>query len=229
MKTTTICLLAIALTSFSLADTVKNKVEDRLERAAEDLQQITNAPDKGIPEEVIKSAKCIAVIPHEIKLGFVVGARVGRGVATCRTPNGWSAPAFFTITGGSYGAQVGIEGVDNVLMIMNQRGMDRLLSDKFQIGADASAAAGPIGRHAAAGTDWKLETEILSYSRAKGLFAGVSLDGAYVRPDREATRAAYGANVSTRAILTGKVPVPAEASVFLAAVREAQAKAESKS
>lgn len=229
MKTRMICLLAIALTSFSLADTAKDKVEDRLQRAAEDLQQITSAPDKGIPEEVIKSAKCIAVIPHEIKLGFVVGARVGKGVATCRTPKGWSAPAFFTITGGSYGAQVGIEGVDNVLMIMNQRGMDRLLSDKFQIGADASAAAGPIGRHAAAGTDWKLETEILSYSRAKGAFAGVSLDGAYVRPDREATRAVYGANVSTRAILTGKVPVPAAASDFLAAVREAQAKAESKS
>jgi SH3 domain-containing YSC84-like protein 1 len=178
MKTTTVCMLAIALTSFSFADTIKDKVEDRLARAAEDLQQIINAPDKGIPEEVIKKSKCIAVIPHEIKLGFVVGARVGKGVTTCRTPKGWSAPAFFTITGGSYGVQVGIEGVDNVLMIMNQRGMDRLLSDKFQIGADASAAAGPIGRHASAGTDWKLETETLSYSRAKGVFAGVSLDGA---------------------------------------------------
>jgi lipid-binding SYLF domain-containing protein len=143
------------------ADTEREKAEERLQRSASVLQEIMNARDKGIPEEVIKGAKCIAVIPHEIKAGFIFGARVGKGVATCRTQKGWSAPAFFSVTGGSWGAQIGIEGIDNVLMIMNEKGMAHLLLDKFKIGADASAAAGPIGRHAEAGTDWKLDTEIL--------------------------------------------------------------------
>ena len=233
MKKPMTFLATLALIGFSVGATeqenIQEKIEDRLQRAAEVLQQIMNAPDKGIPEEVLRRAKCIAVIPHEIKVGFIVGARVGKGVTTCRTEHGWSAPAFFTITGGSFGAQLGIEGVDNVLMIMNQRGMQRLLSDKFQIGADVSAAAGPVGRHAAAGTDWKLETEILSYSRAKGIFAGVSLDGAYVRPDRQAMRVAYGRNVTSRQVLTGTIRPPEAAQIFLAAVRNAEAKAERKS
>lgn len=198
------------------------KVEERMQNASEVLQEIMNAPDKGIPEEVMEGAKCIAVIPHEIRAGFVFGARYGKGVATCRTGKGWSAPAFFTITGGSWGAQIGIEGVDNVLMIMNQKGMDRLLSDKFQIGAQASAAAGPVGRHAAAGTDWKLDTEILSYARAKGAFVGVSLDGAWVRPDSEAMLAMYGPNAGVRNVLLGNVPPPSSAHTFLAAVRSAE-------
>ena len=222
-------LAALALVTLASADTPREKAEDRLQRAAEVLEQIMNAPDKGIPEEVVRNAKCIAVVPHEIRGGFIVGARGGKGVATCRADNGWSAPAFFTIAGGSFGAQIGIEGVDNVLMIMNQKGMDRLLSDKFEIGAEASAAAGPVGRHASAGTDWKLETEILSYSRAKGIFAGVSLDGAYVRPDSEVMRVVYGANVTPRKALTGKVPAPGIAHTFLAAVRDAEARAERKS
>ena len=222
-------LAALALVTLASADTPREKAEDRLQRAAEVLEQIMNAPDKGIPEEVVRNAKCIAVVPHEIRGGFILGARGGKGVATCRTENGWSAPAFFTIAGGSFGAQIGIEGVDNVLMIMNQRGMDRLLSDKFEIGAEASAAAGPVGRHASAGIDWKLETEILSYSRAKGIFAGVSLAGAYVRPDSEVMRVVYGGNVTPRKALTGKVPAPAIAHTFLAAVRDAEARAERKS
>jgi SH3 domain-containing YSC84-like protein 1 len=222
-------LVVFAAASCAWADTAREKAEDRLQRAAKVLQEIMNAPDKGIPKEVIKRAKCIAVIPHEIKAGFIVGARIGKGVATCRTENGWSAPAFFSITGGSWGAQIGIEGVDNVLMIMNEKGMQRLLSDKFQIGADASAAAGPVGRHAAAGTDWKLETEILSYSRAKGAFAGATLNGAYVRPDNDAIRAMYGSAVTTRKILTGQLPAPEAAHVFLAAVQEAEERAETKS
>ena len=233
MRKTTIPLIILTLATCSWANTAREKnrekAEDRLQRAADVLREIVNAPDKGIPEEVIKRAKCIAVIPHEITGGFGIGARIGKGVATCRTENGWSAPAFFSITGGSWGAQIGIEGVDNVLMIMNRKGMERLLSDKFQIGADASAAAGPIGRHAAAGTDWKLETEILSYSRAKGVFAGVSLNGAYVRPDRAAIRAVYGSSITTRKILTGAVPPPEVAHVFLAAVRDAETKSEEKS
>ena len=219
-------MVVLTLTVVSLADTPKEAAEDRLQRSAEVLQQVMSAPDKGIPEEVIKGAKCIAVIPHEIKAGFIFGARAGKGVATCRTTNGWSAPAFFAVTGGSWGAQIGIEGVDNVLMIMNQKGMERLLSDKFQIGGEASAAAGPVGRHAAAGTDWKLETEILSYSRAKGAFAGLSLDGTYVRPDRKAILALYDKDLSPREILTGEVRPPEAAHVFLAAVWNAEQTAE---
>jgi SH3 domain-containing YSC84-like protein 1 len=219
-------MVVLTLVVVSFADTPKEVAEDRLQRSAEVLQQVMSAPDKGIPEEVIKGAKCIAVVPHEIKAGFIFGARAGKGVATCRTTNGWSAPAFFAVAGGSWGAQIGIEGVDNVLMIMNQKGMQRLLSDKFQIGGDVSAAAGPVGRHAAAGTDWKLETEILSYSRAKGAFAGVSLDGTYVRPDRKAILALYGKDLSPREILTGEVRPPEAAHVFLAAVSNAEQMAE---
>src|SRR6202046_1462254 len=200
-------ILPVALLAFAgplWASAANTKVEERLQDAGEVLQEVMNAPDKGIPLEIVEHAKCIAVIPHQIKAGFVVAAKFGKGVATCRTERGWSAPAFFTITGGGWGAQIGIASIDNVLMIMNQRGMDHLLSAKFQIGADASAAAGPVGRHAAAGTDWKLETEILSYSRAKGVFAGISLNGSYVRPDREANEAIYGTDVTPRKILSGQ-------------------------
>ena len=218
-------LVCVGLLGSSLAwaDESVEKVQKRLQSASEVLQELMSAPDKGIPEEVIKSAKCIAVIPHEINGGLAFGARYGKGVATCRTANGdWSAPGFFTITGGSWGAQIGIEGVDNVLMIMNQKGMDRLLSSKFTIGADASAAAGPIGRHAAAGTDWKLNTEILSYSRSKGLFAGVALNGAVVRPDRNAMQAFYAGKATMKDVLLGRIPPPPAARTFLAAVRDAE-------
>jgi lipid-binding SYLF domain-containing protein len=220
-----ITLLALLFAPFCLAETSPSKIDNRLKDAANALQEIINAPDKGIPEEVIQHAKCIAVIPHEIKAGFIVGVKHGKGAVTCRTGQGWSAPALFTITGGSWGAQIGVEGVDNVLVIMNQKGMDRLLSDKFQIGADASAAAGPVGRHAEAGTDWKLDTEILSYSRAKGVFAGATLNGAVVRPDKQAMRALYGRNVTAQAVLSGRVRPPAEAREFLAAVRSAEREA----
>jgi SH3 domain-containing YSC84-like protein 1 len=228
-KRMSLTITAAILTTVCWADTPREKAEDRLQRAGEVLQEVMHAPDKGIPKEIVEHAKCIAVIPHEIKGGFIFGAAIGKGVATCRTENGWSAPAFFTIAGGSWGAQIGLEGVDNVLMIMNQKGMDRLLSDKFEIGADASAAAGPIGRHAEAGTDWKLETEILSYSRAKGAFAGATLNGAVVRPDRDATRVLYGRDWTPRAILTGKVRPPTEAESFLAAVRGAELQAKKQS
>ncbi len=143
--------------------------------AATVLHEVMAAPDKGIPEEVMEHAKCVAVVPHMIKGGFVFGAEGGRGVATCRTEHGWSAPAFFAITGGSWGLQIGVEGVDLVMIIQNDQGMKHLLASKFQIGADASAAAGPVGRHASADTDWKMNAEILTYSRAKGVFAGLTL------------------------------------------------------
>jgi len=219
----------ILLATLACAATPKQKTEKRLQSAAEVLQEIMNVPDKGIPMEVVEHAKCIAVIPHEIKAGLIVGVKHGKGVATCRTPNGWSAPAFFSITGGSWGLQIGVAGVDNVLMIMNQKGMDRLLSNKFQIGAEASAAAGPVGRHAAAGTDWKMDTEILSYSRSKGVFAGVTLDGAWVSPDEAAMLAFYGENTTHKDVLSGKVPPPPSARVFLAAVKSAEEQAKKES
>jgi lipid-binding SYLF domain-containing protein len=163
-----------------------------------------------------------------VKGGFVFGAEGGKGVATCRTANGWSAPAFITISGGSWGLQIGVEAVDVVLIIQNDKGMEKLLESNFQIGGDASAAAGPVGRHAEAGTDWKMDTEILTYSRAKGAFAGLTLEGASLRQDNDSRQAMYGHKVTTRALLLGKVPVPAAAQPFLAEVRgaKAQAKAE---
>ncbi len=183
------------------------------------------APDRGIPQEVLDHAKCIAVVPHMLKGGFVFGAENGRGVATCRTENGWSAPAFFTLTGGSWGLQIGIEGVDLVMVIQNEYGMKHLINSNFELGADASAAAGPVGRHASADTDWKLNTEVLTYSRAKGAFAGLTLTGASIRRDDDSTEATYGLDVSTQAILSGSVPVPASAQSFLAAVGAAKAQA----
>lgn len=225
-----VSLFAIALlATLACWATPKQEAEKRLHDAADVLQEIMNVPDKGIPMEVVEHAKCIAVIPHEIRAGLVFGVKHGKGVATCRTPNGWSAPVFFSITGGSWGLQIGLEGIDNVLMIMNQKGMDRLLSNEFQIGAEASASAGPVGRHAAAGTDWKLDTEILSYSRSKGIFAGVTLDGAWVSPDEASMVPFYGENSNSEDVLSGKVPPPPSARVFLAAVRSAEQQAKKES
>jgi lipid-binding SYLF domain-containing protein len=198
---------------------------ERLDKAGRVISAIMSAPDKGIPEEVLEHAKCIAVVPHMLKGGFIFGAENGRGVATCRTADGWSAPAFFAITGGNWGLQIGIEGIDLVMIIQNDRGMQRLLSSNFELGADASAAAGPVGRHASADTDWKLNTEILTYSRAKGAFAGLTIDGASIRRDDDSMRSFYGRHVSSRAVLSGRVPVPAAAQPFLSAIREAKAQA----
>jgi SH3 domain-containing YSC84-like protein 1 len=198
---------------------------DRLDHAGRVLGEIMGAPDKGIPEEVLEHAKCIAVVPHMIKGGLVFGAQGGRGVTTCRTEKGWSAPAFFSITGGSWGLQIGLEGVDLVMIIQNERGMQQLLASKFQLGADASAAAGPVGRHASANTDWKLDTEILTYSRARGAFAGLTLTGASIRRDDDSMRAMYGHGVNSRSVLLGKVAAPASAGSFLNAVRGAKAQA----
>ncbi len=215
----------ISLAGIAWADSDRESTTDRLDHAGKILHEIMAAPDNGIPEEVFEHARCIAVVPHMIKGGFVFGAENGRGVATCRTKSGWSAPAFFAITGGSWGLQIGVEGVDLVMIIQNEKGMRQLLSSKFQIGGDASAAAGPVGRHASANTNWKLETEILTYSRAKGAFAGLTLSGASIRPDEDSTKAIYGRAVSTRSILTGRVPAPASARSFLDAVRSAKAQA----
>ena len=215
----------LSLTSVCWAGSGREATVDRLDHAGAVLREIMSAPDRGIPEEVLEHAKCVAVVPHMLKGGFVFGAENGRGVATCRTENGWSAPAFFTITGGSWGLQIGIEGVDLVMIIQDERGMQHLINSNFELGGDASAAAGPVGRHASADTDWKLNTEVLTYSRAKGAFAGLTLTGAAIRRDDDSTEAIYGHDVPTRRILHGEVAVPASAQTFLDAVRGAKAKA----
>jgi SH3 domain-containing YSC84-like protein 1 len=225
MKKLLLLAVVLSLSCLSWAGTGRQDATDRLDRAAKVLHEIMQAPDNGIPEEVLENAKCIAVVPHLMKGGFILGAEHGKGVATCRTANGWSAPAFITVSGGSVGLQIGVEGVDLVMIIQNEKGMQRLLSSDFKVGADASAAAGPVGRHASAGTSWKLDTEILTYSRAKGAFAGVALDGASVRQDVDSTRAIYGKKISTRTVLTGHVAAPPAAQAFLDAVRNAKAQA----
>jgi lipid-binding SYLF domain-containing protein len=218
-------VVLVSLTSLGSAESKRESSKERLENAGNVLHEIMAAPDNGIPEEILDHAKCVAVVPHMIKGGFVFGAENGRGVATCRTADGWSAPAFFAITGGSWGLQIGVEGVDLVMIIQNENGMRHLLASKFQIGADASAAAGPVGRHASADTDWKLSTEILTYSRAKGAFAGLTLSGAAIRRDDDSMTAIYGPDVSTRSVLTGQVAAPEAAAPFLNAVRGAKAQA----
>jgi lipid-binding SYLF domain-containing protein len=218
---TLVAIMSLGTALAAKAET-REEVQNRLDNATLVLHQIMTTPDKGIPEEVLDHAKCIAVVPHMIKGGFVFGGENGKGVATCRTADGWSAPAFFVITGGSWGLQIGVEGVDLVMIFQGDNGMMRLENAKFQVGADASAAAGPVGRHATADTDWKLNTEILTYSRAKGAFAGLTLTGADVRRDDDSMDAFYGHDVSTHRVLHGEVAVPAGARAFLNAVREAR-------
>src|ERR1035437_336099 len=221
---TLVALFSLCAATAAWAES-REETQNRLDNAATVLHEIMAAPDRGIPEEVMDHAKCVAVVPHMIKGGLVFGGENGRGVATCRTANGWSAPAFFAITGGSWGLQIGVEGVDLVMIIQNERGMQHLINSHFQLGGDASAAAGPVGRHASADVDWKLNTEILTYSRARGAFAGLTLTGASIRRDEESTVAIYGREVSTSRILKGEVAVPASAGRFLDAVRNAKAQA----
>jgi lipid-binding SYLF domain-containing protein len=179
------------------------------------LNEIQSAPDSGIPENILSKSECVAVVPSMLKGGFVVGAKYGRGLASCRTPKGWSTPAFFTIKGGSVGFQIGGQAVDLVMLIMNNDGMQHLLSSQFALGADASVAAGPVGRHTEGNTDWKMRAQVLTYSRARGVFAGVSLNGAVVKQDKDSTREFYGHMVTSKAALTGEVDPPASANAFL--------------
>src|SRR5882762_2479286 len=190
----------------------------RAQAAADVLDEIQGAPDKGIPQEVLGSAECVAVVPSMLKGGFIVGGKYGRGLASCRTAKGWSAPAFFMVTGGSIGFQIGGQAVDLVMLVMNNDGMKNLLSSKFALGADASVAAGPVGRHAEGNTDWKMRAEVLTYSRARGVFAGVSLNGAVVKQDKDSTREFYGRMVPFRTSLTGEIEAPAGANEFLSAL-----------
>lgn len=211
-------LLVLCLSAMSFAqdeDKKESKAASRVQAAADVLNEIQGAPDQGIPEDVLGSAECIAVVPTMLNGGFIVGARYGRGVASCRNPKGWSAPAFFSVEGGSFGFQIGVQAVDLVMLIMNDDGMRNLLSSKFKLGADASVAAGPVGRHAAADTDWKMRAQVLSYSRARGVFAGVALDGAAIHQDRDSTREFYGHMVTVKSTLQGVTTAPPEAYPFL--------------
>jgi lipid-binding SYLF domain-containing protein len=225
MKKLMLVFALFGLGTLCWAGSAREDATDRLNNATAVMHEIMGTPDKGIPEEVLEHAKCVAVIPHMIKGGFVFGGKGGKGVATCRTASGWSAPAFITISGGNWGLQIGVEAVDVVMIIQNEKGMQKLLSSNFHLGADASAAAGPVGRHAEAGTDWKMDTEILTYSRAKGAFAGLTLEGASIRQDNDSRQAIYGHKVTTRALLLGQVSVPSVAQPFLAEVRGAKAQA----
>src|SRR5690242_226262 len=208
-----VSLLVLLTTSW--ADEDRSKLVSRLQGSSDVLEEIMSAPDKGIPEEVMGSAECVPIVPSMLKGGFVFGAEYGRGVATCRTPMGWSAPAFFRLGGGSFGLQIGGQAVDLVMLIMNQHGMDALLSSHFKLGADASAAAGPVGRHAEGMTDWKMRAEVLTYSRARGLFAGVTLNGAAIQQDHGDTRSFYGRMIPLRRILTGEIEAPKDSLEFL--------------
>jgi SH3 domain-containing YSC84-like protein 1 len=225
MRKVIFILAMLGLGTLCWAGSGREDATERLDNAKQVLHEIMGMPDKGIPEEVLEHAKCIAVVPHMVKGGFVFGGKGGKGVATCRTSNGWSAPAFITISGGNWGLQIGLEAVDLVMIIQNEKGMQRLLESNLHLGADASAAAGPVGRHAEAGTDWKMNAEILTYSRAKGAFAGLTLEGASIRQDNDSRHAIYGPKVTTRALLLGKVTPPAVVEPFLAEVRGAKAQA----
>ena len=212
----TLIVVSLISVSFGADESAKeSKAADRAQAAADVLNEIQGAPDKGIPEEVLGSAQCVAVVPSMLKGGFIVGGKYGRGLASCRTPKGWSAPAFFVVEGGSVGFQIGGQAVDLVMLIMNDDGMKHLLSSKFALGADASVAAGPVGRHAEGNTDWKMRAQVLTYSRARGIFAGVSLNGAVVKQDKDSTREFYGRMVPFRTSLTGEIEPPPAANSFL--------------
>jgi len=207
--------------TYAFAGSAREDTVDRMDRSVNVLHAIMATPDKGIPEEVLSNAKCILVVPDLVKGGFVFGGKHGRGVATCRTADGWSAPAFVSVGGGSWGLQIGIEDVDLVMLVMNDQGLQHLLSSKFELTGEGSVAAGPVGRHASAGTDWKMNTEMLTYSRSKGVFAGLTLEGAVVEQDNDSTRAIYGKHMMFRNILSGKATTPRSADAFLKAVSEA--------
>ncbi len=228
MKKTMSLLLMSALGMFgtyAFAGSAREDSVARLQSSVDVIHAIMATPDKGIPEEVLNDAKCILVVPNLIKGGFIFGGKHGRGVASCRTAEGWSAPAFVSVGGGSAGLQIGLEGVDLVMLVMNDQGFQHLLSSKFELTGEGSVAAGPVGRHASAGTDWKMNTEVLTYSRSKGVFAGLTLEGAVVEEDNDSTHAIYGRHLEFRNILSGKVATPRSAEPFMRALAEAREQA----
>src|SRR5271156_7045885 len=197
----------------------KEKIGERLTAAGLVVDEIMATPDKGIPSGILAGASCVVVIPSYKKGAFVVGAQYGQGVATCRTSSGrWSAPVCVQLAGGSFGFQAGGQATDLVLIAMNQKGLQDMLKNKVKLGADAAASAGPVGRNAQAGTDWKLSAEVLSYSRSKGLFAGIDLDGTVLSQNQDATAALYGSAIPYNTVLEGSTPTPTEARPFVRTV-----------
>jgi SH3 domain-containing YSC84-like protein 1 len=231
------CLLtlgsvALVLASVSWAaddDKDQTEIGKRIEKSAEVLNEIMATPDKAIPDKIMNSAKCIAVVPSIVKVAFIFGGQHGKGVATCKTATGWSAPAPMTITGGSWGLQLGGQAVDLVMVVTNDQGMQHLLSSHFKLGTDASAAAGPVGRDATADTDVKMRAEVLTYSRARGIFAGIDLSGAAISQDKDDTSLLYGKMLPFQDILGGKVSAPQGSGAFLAAVKKYSAQAREQS
>lgn len=213
-------LIVMAGTCWSADEKDQSDIGKRIDASAKVLNEIMATPDKAIPDKVMNDAQCVAVIPSLIKVAVGFGGSHGKGVATCRTSNGWSAPAPITITGGSWGLQLGGQAVDLVMIVTNDQGMQQLLSSKFKLGADASAAAGPVGRNAGADTDWKMKAEVLTYSRARGVFAGIDLDGSAITQDKDETRVLYGKAVPFDEILGGKVTPTSSSAPFLAAVKK---------
>jgi SH3 domain-containing YSC84-like protein 1 len=208
--------LVLAVSAIAHAQGRKN-LDDQIgqsDKAARVFREIMNTPDKGIPADLLDKAECVAVFPSVIKAGFIVGGRGGRGVASCRIGRSWSAPAFFNLGGASIGLQIGAQSTDFVMLFMNKDGMSSLLSDEFTLGGDASVAAGPVGRQAGASTDLKLNAQILSYSRSKGLFAGLELKGVVIKPDKDDMREVYGDGVTAKEVLkddTIRVSLPIRA------------------
>jgi lipid-binding SYLF domain-containing protein len=190
--------------------------DHRLRSAASVFHEMLGAPDKGIPRDLLEKAQCIIIVPGLKKAGFVFGADYGKGYSLCRHAGGWTGPAAISLGGGSFGAQIGVESTDVVMLVMDRKGMEKLASDKFTVGADASVAAGPVGRTTSADTDASLHAEILSWSRAHGIFAGVSLDGTVVKKDGGEDRRLYGMDVSEHAILYGEVPPPPAGKILTA-------------
>jgi lipid-binding SYLF domain-containing protein len=232
IKRFAVVAVLVLLSSLAFAQGDREKQLQRVEDAGDIMQEIMEAPDKGIPEEIIASAKCIAVVPSLVKAGFVFGGEYGHGIVSCRTEKGWSSPAFFGIKGGTFGLQIGGQAIDLVMLIMNDRGMRCLLSSKFELGADASVAAGPVGRHAEGATDWKMIAQVLTYSRSRGAFAGITVKGAVIDQDDNDTRIFYGKLIPYRTLLTDGIVPPKDAHPFLAALdkyapmRRAEKKAE---
>lgn len=219
-KLLTVSAMLVAIAPSVFASERRDADLDRLQTAGTVLNQIMSAPDQAIPDKIMSGAKCIAVIPSSLKASFIFGANYGKGVATCRTEKGWSAPAFFKVTGGSFGFQAGGQASDLVLIIRTDEGMQHLLQSKFKLGADASAAAGPVGRDAQASTDLTMRAQVLTYSRARGLFLGVSLSGGVINQNDADTQAFYGKDWTYYSILKGEVPAPKEAEPFLTVVEK---------
>jgi lipid-binding SYLF domain-containing protein len=209
-----VCLCGLLSTS-AFAASSRDDLQDRIDSAKTVLDQIFAAQDRTVPLNILQSATCVAVVPGMVKGAFVFGAQYGQGVVTCRTGHGWSAPVFIRMAGGSFGFQIGGQSTDLVLVAVNDRGFQDLLKSKFKIGGDASAAAGPVGRAGQASTDWKMSAELLSYSRNKGLFAGIDLDGTSVSQNRDDTQIYFGGPQDFRNVLRGNVPVPPGAVSFV--------------